>query len=211
MITTNRFRRLEAALRRRGYGATIEWSQSIGPPASAEAFAFEAIYAVINAGMKVTVAEIIYGRCIAALGTAGSVSAVFGHPGKAKAINTLWRDRQRLFAEYLGADDQLTFLAALPWIGPVTVNHLAKNLGHDLAKADRHLERLARRDRTTTAKLCRRLAAATGHRVASVDSIIWRACADGLLNSRTYEREGWTAAISADVTKEAWIPIAEKS
>ena len=204
MITLLRFRRLEAALRRRGYGPTIEWSQTITAPIDAEAFASEAIYAVINAGMRVTVAETIYRRCMTALEAAGTVSGAFGHRGKAKAIDTLWRDRARLFGEYLDADDQLTFLAALPWIGPVTVNHLAKDLGHDLAKADRHLVRLANRDRTTTAKLCSRLAVASGYRIATVDTILWRACADGLLDSRTYERGGWRMAISREVTSQAW-------
>ena len=206
MITALRLRRLEAALRRRGYGPTIEWSESIAPPTDAKGFATEAIYVVINAGMRVTVAEVIFRRCMAALEASESVSGVYGHPGKAKAIEALWLDRQRLFDEYLQAEDQLVFLAALPWIGPVTVDHLAKGLGHDRAKADRHLERIARRDRTTTAKLCTRLAKATGYRVATIDSILWRACADGLLKSRIYDSDGWMASISSEVTAEAWQP-----
>ena len=34
----------------------------------------------------------------------------------------------------------------------------------------------------------------TGYRIATVDSILWRACADGVVNSRAYEVEGWKAA-----------------
>ena len=204
MISALRLRRLEAALRRRGYGPAIEWSENIAPPADAESFAFEAIYVVINGGMRVTVAEIIFRRCMVALEASQSVSTVFGHPGKAAAIDTLWNGRKQFYSEYLQADDQLAFLAALPWIGPVTVDQLAKNLGHDRAKADVHLERLARRDRTTTAKLCRRLAVATGYRVATIDTILWRACESGLLNSKIYERDGWSAAISPAVTNEAF-------
>ena len=209
MITLHRLRRLEAALRRGGYGPAIEWSESIAPPADAHAFAVEAIYVVINGGMRVTVAEIIFRRCMIALGGSQSVSTVFGHPGKAAAIDTLWNGRKQFYSEYLQADDQLAFLAALPWIGPVTVDQLAKNLGHDRAKADVHLERLARRDRTTTAKLCRRLAVATGYRVATIDTILWRACESGLLSSSVYERAGWSAAISPAVTREAFQPSAE--
>ena len=209
MITLHRLRRLEAALRRLGLGSAIEWSENIAPPADAEAFAVEAIYVVINGGMRVTVAEIIFRRCMTALEASESVSTVFGHPGKAAAIDTLWNGREQFFSEYLQADDQLAFLAALPWIGPVTVDQLAKNLGHDRAKADVHLERLARRDRTTTAKLCRRLAAATGYRVATIDTILWRACESGLLNSKIYERDGWSAAISPAVTREAFQPSAQ--
>ena len=209
MITLQRVRRLEAALRRLGYGPAIEWSESIGKPPTAEAFAIEAIYVVINGGMRVTVAEVIFKRCMSALEACQSATTAFGHPGKAAAIDMLWLGRERLYAEYLLADDQLAFLADLPWIGPITVDQLAKNLGHDRAKADVHLERLARRDRTTTEKICRRLAAATGYRMATIDTILWRACESGLLNSKVYERDGWSAAISREVTCEAFQPASD--
>lgn len=187
----------------------IEWSENIPPPRDADAFAEEAVYVVCNSGMKVTVAEPIYRRCMAALRAGENVSCVFGHPGKAPAIDYIWQERERLYGEYREhreAIDQLAFLETLPWIGTVTRYHLGKNLGLDVAKADRHLERLARRDLTTTAELCSKLARETGYRAATIDSILWRACADGLLNSQVYEREGWSAAISPEVTREAWLP-----
>ena len=207
MITLHRLRRLEAALRCRGYGPAIDWSESIAPPADAEAFAVEAIYVVINGGMRVTVAEIIFRRCMTALEASQSVTTVFGHPGKAAAIDTLWQGRHDFYSEYLEADDRMASLAALPWIGPVTVNQLAKNVNlADVSKPDVHLVRLARRDRTTVAKLCRRLSVAAGYRVATIDTILWRACESGLLNSKIYERYGWSAAISPAVTNEAFQP-----
>ncbi|GMN03051.1 hypothetical protein MTsPCn3_17820 [Erythrobacter sp. MTPC3] len=82
----------------------------------------------------------------------------------------------------------------MPWIGPITVYHLAKNLGADVAKPDVHLERLARGDKTTSQTLCRRLSRWTGYRVATIDTVLWRACANGFLHSPTYERHGWVAA-----------------
>ena len=211
MITLHRLRRLEAALRRLGMGSAIEWSENIAPPADAEAFAVEAIYVVINGGMRVTVAEIIFRRCMAALEASQSVSTVFGHTGKAAAIDTMWQGREQLYSEYLEAGDQLVFLADLPWIGPVTVSQLAKNLNlADLSKPDVHLARLARRDGMTVAKLCRRLSVATGYRVATIDTILWRACEGGLLNSKVYERDGWSAAISPAVTNEAFQPLTQE-
>jgi len=41
------------------------------------------------------------------------------------------------------ADDKIAFLDTLPMIGPVTRYHLARNLGIDCVKPDRHLVRLA--------------------------------------------------------------------
>lgn len=194
MITLTRFRRIEAILRAQGYADVIEWSESVQAPQSAEEFAREAIYVICNSGMAVTIGAPIAVRCIIRLQEGGSAAEVFGHPGKRVAIDNIWNNRAEHFAEFQAASAKLEFLESLPWIGPVTRYHLAKNLGADEAKPDVHMERLARRDKTSTQALCRRLARRTGYRVATVDTVLWRACADGLLNSRIYEAEGWTAA-----------------
>lgn len=165
--------------------ADIDWAENLSPPATAEEFALEAIFVVCNSGMKNTVAEGIYQRCIRALGERKPVSGVFGHAGKAAAIERIWRDREPLLAGYLAAEDKLAFCESLPWIGGITKYHLAKNFGADLAKPDVHLVRLADREGCTVQALCERLARETGFRVATVDTLLWRACATGVLNSRT--------------------------
>ena len=107
----------------------------------------------------------------------------------------LWlKPREILFAAYRAHEDKIAFLGEIPWIGPITSYHLEKNLGGDHAKPDVHMERLARRDRTTAHRLCEGLARESGFRVATIDTILWRACADGLLDSARYELDGWTAA-----------------
>lgn len=71
--------------------------------------------------------------------------------------------------------DPITALQQLPHIGPVTVWHLAKNLGFKVAKPDRHLERLARHFGYRDAhELCDVLAEQTGDTPDVVDSILWR-------------------------------------
>jgi len=45
-------------------------------------------------------------------------------------------------------DEPHAFLMSLPYVGAVTWRHLAKNLGLPVAKADRHLVRLAGRTET---------------------------------------------------------------
>jgi hypothetical protein len=194
LITLKRFRRIEAVLRVHGYGEMIDWSERIQPSNNADEFAGEAIYVICNSGMAVTVGTYITERCLTALALGQSATTVFGHPGKAPAIDQIWAQRTELFQGYQAATKKLEYLQTLPWIGPVTRHHLAKNLGADEAKPDVHMERLARRDKTTTRTLCRRLARQTGYRVATIDSVLWRACADGLLKSRVYEADGWKAA-----------------
>lgn len=194
MITLARFRLLEATLRARGYGTQIDWSETILPPHNADLFAEEAIYVICNSGMANPVALSIYNRCLAALQEGGAAKDVFGHPGKAAAIDRIWLEREELFAAYAAAGDKVEELRSLPFIGSITALHLAKNFGVDTAKPDVHLERLARREKTTTEELCARLAAESGYRVATIDTILWRACADRILNSQVYEHEGWHAA-----------------
>lgn len=82
------------------------------------------------------------------------------------------------------ADDKLAFCESLPWIGGITKYHLAKNFGADVAKPDVHLKRLADAAGCTAQALCDRLARETGYRVGTVDVVLWRACAIGLVDSR---------------------------
>lgn len=200
MITLKRFQRIERAVVAAGYGDIISWSETVVAPTSPEEFAAEAIYVICNSGMRQSVAAHIHQRCMRALHEGRSASTAFGHPGKRQAIDIIWAEREALFSAYLAADDKVTFCESLPWVGPVTKQHLAKNFGIDIAKADRHLERLARAENTTTERLCRRLARQSGYRVATVDSLLWRACAIGILTSSVYEERGWRAAFSETPT-----------
>ena len=89
-----------------------------------------------------------------------------------------------LFRRYLQTDDLIAFCETLPWIGPITKFHLAKNLGSNVAKPDVHMLRLAKLSGTTAQELCERLSRETGYRAATIDLILWRACADGIIHSR---------------------------
>lgn len=194
MITLRRFGKLEQAVKEAGFESDTIWAEQLGPPVSAEQFASEAVYVILNSGMKNTIAISLFERCMDRLRSGKTVRRVFRHSGKARAISTIWKNRQQLFANFSIAEDKVEFCASLPWIGPVTSYHLAKYLGVDLPKPDVHLVRIARRDRMSVDRLCRRLANLTGYRIATVDTILWRACEQGILNSRRYEADGWRAA-----------------
>ena len=78
--------------------------------------------------------------------------------------------------------DPIGRLSQFPFIGPITANHLAKNLGYQLAKDDRHLQRIALRFGYKSAQgLCADISAVTGDSIAVVDTILWR---DSALNGR---------------------------
>jgi hypothetical protein len=192
MIDNATFQMIVDRLRELGFAdSDIEWSENITPPASAEHFARETIFVICNSGMKNTVARRIYDKVRDELVAGGSAHSVFRHVGKATAIDRIWRDREDLFAKYGAADDKLAFCAGLPWIGQITKWHLAKNFGLDCAKPDVHLQRLAGHHDTSVERLCADLAAVTGYRAATIDLLLWRACAEGVIDSRTGRFGPW--------------------
>jgi hypothetical protein len=68
-------------------------------------------------------------RCMRALSLGSTARVGFRHPAKAEAIDMIWRERERLFEEYIASPDKLRFLATLPWVGPATKHSLARKLG----------------------------------------------------------------------------------
>lgn len=156
-ISRELFARIDRALRKAGYAAAIEWSENVRLPASAADLAAEAIYVICNSGMSNRAAVPIFERCMAALRAGKSAGTVFRHREKVAAIDEIWQRRRSLFRKLRNADDLIEFSARLPWLGPVTKFHLAKNLGADVAKPDVHLNRLADREGVTAQQLCERL------------------------------------------------------
>lgn len=163
----------------------IAWAESAAPPCDPDEFGRETIYVIANSGMRFTVAQGIFRRVMAALEAGGSAHDAFGHKGKASAMDLVWRERASLLAGFLAAEDRLAFCASIPWIGGITKYHLAKNFGVDVAKPDIHLARLARLHATDPQSLCAEIARATGWRIATVDTLLWRACATGILCGHT--------------------------
>jgi len=98
-------------------------------PTGADAFARAAIRAICAASVEPAVGERTFERCLRALAFGSTARAAFRHPGKAGAIDTIWRERERLAAAFATADDPLAFLDTLPWIGPATRRRLAAELG----------------------------------------------------------------------------------
>jgi hypothetical protein len=177
-----------AVLTNMGLAASdIEWSENCGPPKDADDFASEAIFVICNSGMKNTIARRIFDRIMPIILSGGSAHQGFGHEGKSTAIDLIWSTRAELLAGYVAAADKVEFCGSLPWIGGITKYHLAKNFGADVAKPDVHLQRLADHYLTTPQAMCEALSAETGLKARTIDLLLWRACAEGIINSRTGE------------------------
>lgn len=178
-LTTAAYLALRDKLIAAGFTDEIEWSMSVEPVSDPLTFWSEFSWVVLNSGMKNQVAQGIWSRVRPHVLSGGSAADVFGHKGKASAIDKVYVERASLLAQYQATSDKVQWLKGLPWIGEITCWHLAKNYGFDCAKPDRHLVRIAGAEGVTP--LCERLSKATGDRVATVDLVIWRSANLGLV------------------------------
>ncbi len=165
------------------YAESTKFEKKVRPK-SAIAFAEEVIYVICASGFRASTAAEISDKCINALKNGRSSRTTFKHKGKTRAIDAVWRDRDHYFREFKLAADADWF-ETLPFIGPITKNHLAKNCGMDVCKDDIWLNRLSRAYGTTAEKLCAHVAKKTDLRKATVDSILWEACRNGLLDVKS--------------------------
>ena len=101
----------------------------IAAPETADEFAQQVIETICHASVTPTVGRRTFERCMRALSLGSTSRLGFRHPAKAEAVDTIWRERERMFEAYTASPDKLRFLATLPWIGPVTKHSLARRLG----------------------------------------------------------------------------------
>jgi len=72
-------------------------------------------------------------------------------------------------------EDPVLALRCLPYIGEITSYHLAKNLGADVAKPDRHLVRFAASQGFSDVHtLCSAISQVSGDPLRVVDVVLWR-------------------------------------
>lgn len=104
----------------------------------------------------------------------------FNHPGKAKAVITaaemIIRDRPMSgkFAS-MNEEEALRYIAGFPYIGSVTKYHVARNIGYDVVKPDRHLVRLAQFfGYENPVDLVRDVAKICSERLGYIDYVFWQ-------------------------------------
>ncbi len=175
-----------------GYAHEVLWQSTVTLSAlTPTVFVSEAAWVVLSAGMRESVVDSIYRRLgpvfhewdVCRMADDGALLFqqaydVFRHEGKLRAIIEIARAARRLDTDGLRHELLLRpedFLRSLPYIGPVTWRHLAKNLGLQVAKHDRHLSRIAANARRQSVDvLCQEIASETGEPVPVVDLVLWR-------------------------------------
>ncbi len=189
----HRYLDAKAAVIEAGYADEIDRPSPLGMAALTEAVLLEeAAWVIFNSGMRERVIRQRFPAIRAAFLGLTSATAIcgdengcrtraleaFNHPGKVDAVLVFAAQVAEIGAD--GFRDGIrscgpTYLYSLPYFGPATSRHLAKNLGLEIAKPDRHLERLAKQTGYPGAQaLCEAIASITADRVSLVDTVLWR-------------------------------------
>jgi hypothetical protein len=102
----------------------------------------------------------------------------FGNVAKLRAITTIATHVAESGFDRFKTDLRerpIESLGRLPFMGPATTRHLAKNIGFDVVKPDRHLLRIAAAAQFSSAdELCHAISSVVGDRLSVVDSVLWR-------------------------------------
>jgi thermostable 8-oxoguanine DNA glycosylase len=158
-----------------GYNEEVQYFRDLPSfeKCTPEQFFNEYVWCVLNAGMKEQVARKIYDRFM----EMGNLETI-GHLGKRAAIYRGICEYPQWFRLLQGAPDKIEYLQTLPWIGPITKYHLARNIGIDCVKPDRHLVKLASQLGFSNAtEMCETIKKFfPEEKLGTIDVILWRYC-----------------------------------
>lgn len=176
-----------------GYEWEIEWqaNRDLGRITETE-FLREAAWIILSAGFRESVVRRHFGAISDAFldwSDAKTISQeieacrekameVFGNERKigaiAEIVARVAEDGMDYIKEQIRAEG-VNFLQKLPYVGPTTVYHLAKNIGFDVIKPDRHLVRMAEASgHSSPMEMCSRVAKVVGESLSVVDVVLWR-------------------------------------
>jgi len=181
------------AVIRSGFGREIDWQEEVSfENVSEHDFLREAAWVVLSAGFRESALRKRFPM----------ISQAFLNWSSARAIleqaETCRRRATKAFNHHLKIDaiiqtanlvtglgfteikalircKGVEFLRELPFIGPVTAFHLAKNLGLPVVKPDRHLVRVAKvAGYRCPTSMCEAIASIVAEKLPVIDLVIWR-------------------------------------
>lgn len=176
-----------------GFGSEIDWQDDLNFSEQSESdFLREYAWVVLSSGMRESVIRAKFDAVSAAFlnwGCSISVARhadrcrrralrIFNHPGKIGAIvATAKIIAQRGYGDISSQirTRNIDAIREFPYMGPATAYHLAKNMGLDVVKPDRHLLRISRSmGFPDPLSLCSDISRGVGDPVAVVDVVLWR-------------------------------------
>ena len=212
---------------RLGYSSELQWQKTVRFEETTETdFLREAAWVVLSCGMRETVVRRKFPGVSSAFFDWDSADKIvahtrqccdaalhhFGHEKKIKAIADIavHLTERGFQSVMLGIQRKgIHYITQLPYMGPATSYHFAKNIGLPVAKPDRHLWRIARETGYSSPEaLCADIAEIVGDTIPVVDLVLWRYAT---LNSNYLElfsggrREGMPRAGKVDCEQGGWV------
>lgn len=190
---TTAYQKAKETVIRAGFVDEISWQESVNFYDVTESdFLREHAWVTLSAGMREKVIRYLFQAISLSFYDFESADIIvenefrcrylalkhFNNPRKIDAIilmaHKISAEGFNLFKESLYLNP-LEMLQSLPYIGPITCYHLAKNIGLQVAKPDRHLTRLANHAGYNDVQMfCKDISLQTGDSVPVVDIVLWR-------------------------------------
>jgi len=216
MFTSDWFFDLEKTLRERGLDSDdksfdeIRDTLSNPKKLSPTEFASAVSYVILASGFNQNTAKKIHKIIMPLMNqnpTIDDLKKFFKNDVKLKSIIKVWQNKIAFCDEYYSCknlDEKISCLKKLPYIGDITVNHLARNLGENVVKYDRWIQRLGVAYATQISKCKVQSAVIDNTRLnpqikqycddmfahleqetrlprGYIDVVLWKACQNGLI------------------------------
>lgn len=176
-----------------GFAHEIDWQHNLALESITESsFLREAAWVILSAGMREQVIRDKFPAISIAFGNWATAADIVSHQNECRRraiavfankrkIDSIIRIAEEVFEKgFRNVLDLLwqrgvDYLFGLPYMGPATSFHLAKNLGLPVVKPDRHLCRVAKMAGYCSPELmCKEIARIVGDKLAVIDLVIWR-------------------------------------
>lgn len=180
---------------KKGFAWEIDWQENQCTKSLSESeFYREAAWVILSSGMSVRSITSVFNKISSAfLNWENSGEIVkqgdycvnqalehFNHKGKINAILSIIQHVNNIGFEVFKLeliDHGVEYIQQFSFFGPATSFHLAKNIGMNVVKPDRHLIRLAEAlNFSSPDKLCKVIANSIDEKISVVDVVLWRYC-----------------------------------
>ncbi|MBP3615997.1 MAG: hypothetical protein J6J27_03725 [Alphaproteobacteria bacterium] len=175
------------------------------PCLNAIQFAYEVIYVILASGFKQKIAKQKFFEITKFIESGKDVClenliSIFGNKNKINAICKVWKNKEKYSNEFYKLDtidEKLNYLENLPYIGAITKNHIARNLGINKVKYDVWIQRLGialygnekmvvsspldYKVQKACDKMFEDISNETKLSIGYIDVVLWKSCQIGLL------------------------------
>lgn len=178
---------------KKGYAYEIDWQDQLEfESINEQKFLEEASWVILSSGMNEKVVKKVFAHIKSIMFDFKSADLInkerksclkkamkiFNHPGKINAILYIVKflsDHNFDIVKSRLINERMEFLQSFPYLGKATSYHLAKNLGLNVSKPDRHLNRISLiLGFNDPHELCKEISYLINDKISLIDLVLWR-------------------------------------